>query len=153
MTIQEFVTEKTIRGDCKCGRCSDVSGAPDPTGPNTVDMTTMMIGLAENVQPDEKIKEEFLKLTRECKGEFQESDPLDGKAHNYQELGAWIGSQALAIQYMGLGVILGIFKNLSPRAVLGNTVPRDLLVEAALSGFLQIQMIVPKQPEVPASAA
>lgn len=152
MTIQELVTEKTIRGDCKCGQCNDINGVPDPTGPNTADMTTMVIGLAENVQPDEALKTQFINLTRECHGEFLECDPLDGGSHSYQEFGGWIGSQALAIRYMGLGVILGIFKNLSPRAVLGNTVPEELLQQAAVTGFLQVQKVAPPAPETATNA-
>ena len=61
-----------------------------------------------------------MELTQKHRGEFGDCDPMDGGEHNYMELGGWIGDQGIAMQYMGLGVLLGVFNLLSP-AMLGLT--------------------------------
>jgi hypothetical protein len=66
-------------------------------------------------------------------------DPLDGEEHNYLELGGWIGDQGLALQYMGLGVLLGVFKLLSPRTMLGDLITEEMGREMVGTGMLSIQ--------------
>ena len=56
------------------------------------------------------------------------------------ELGGWIGDQGIAMQYMGLGVLLGVFNLLSP-AMLGLT-PDDPMFKQMLGmGMLSIQVV------------
>jgi hypothetical protein len=64
-------------------------------------------------------------------------NPFDGKEHNYLEIGAWIGDQGLGMQFMALGVLLGVFDLLTPITVLGVT--GEVAMMLAGSGFVAIQ--------------
>ena len=129
--LAKYVYDHTERGECKCGKCADVGDSPDPTG-HTIDMVFFKVAVADNAS-----LEKFKELTEDNKeGDFCSVDPFDGKEHNYQELGAWIGDQGLAMLYMALGVRLGAFKLLSP-ALLGATGPQALMF--AQMGLLAIQ--------------
>lgn len=108
--IGNYVMDHTARGECRCGRCIDRGDAPDPTG-HSVDLIFFPVS-ARN-EPD---AETFRRLTREHKGEFVDMDPFDGQGHGYIELGAWIGDQGLAMQYMGLGALLDVFELIAPPA-------------------------------------
>ena len=37
-------------------------------------------------------------------------NPLDGREHGLSEIALWIRNKALAVRFVGLGVILGIFE-------------------------------------------
>jgi len=130
MNLVEYVLAHTDRGECQCGKCVDSQGTRQPEG-HTVDMVFFKIAAKDN--PD---KAEFLRLTQEHQGEFGDVDPLDGKEHSYLELGGWIGDQGIAMQYMALGVLLGVFNLISP-AALG--VVGDQALQLAGVGFLTIQ--------------
>ena len=129
-SLVEYVLAHTERGDCKCGKCIDTSGAPDPQG-HTIDMVFFKVAAKESPS-----KEEFIRLTKGHKGEWGDVDPLDGQEHNYMELGGWIGDQGIAMMYMALGVSVGEFDLLSP-ALLG--VNDKQALEMAGIGFLAIQ--------------
>jgi hypothetical protein len=58
--------------------------------------------------------DEFKKLIQEHQGEFNDVNPFDGAEHNYIELGGWIGDQGIAMQFMGLGVLLNLWKVMHP---------------------------------------
>lgn len=126
----QFVIANTERGECKCGKCIDAGSSPDPQG-HTVDMVFFKVAKKNGASVDE-----FTRFTAEHKGHFGEVNPLDGKEHNYMELGGWIGDQGLAMQYMALGVLLGKFTLLSP-AMLGMSGPDAL--QLASMGLLSIQ--------------
>jgi len=128
--LAEFVIGNTERGECKCGQCIDVGSKPDPQG-HTVDMVFFKV-----VKKNGATADEFKRLTAEHKGHYGDVNPLDGKEHNYMELGGWIGDQGLAMQYMALGVLLGEFALLSP-AILGFTGAEAQ--QMAGMGFLSIQ--------------
>lgn len=132
MTIQEFVMNHTIRGECKCGQCVDVGTKPDPTG-HTVDMVFFKVAPV-----GEPSAEEFEAITKNTRGEFTSCDPLDGKHHNYIELGGWIGDQGLAMMYMGLGTALGVFELLSPVTMLHIASDDPLAKQIAGSGLLSV---------------
>jgi len=85
--------------------------------------------------------EHLIELVEAHHGEFNACAPLDGKDHSYIELGGWIGDQGLALQLMGLGVLLGLWNLLSPYTMLGECVTQDLAEKMAGSGFLSIQRI------------
>lgn len=135
--LVDYVLRHTERGECKCGQCLDRGDNPDPDG-HTVDLGFFKVAAKDN--PD---KETFLRLTSEHLGEFGHCDPFDGSEHNYMELGGWIGDQGIAMQYMGLGVLLGIFNLLSP-AMLGITSDDPMFKQMLGAGFLSIQAA--KQP-------
>ena len=128
--LREYVAEHTVRGECNCGRCVDRSDAPDPTG-HTVDMVFFKVAVKGS--PD---TEEFKRLSKSLTGDFTDCDPFDGHEHNFMELGGWIGDQGLAMQYMALGVLLGIFKLLSPKTMLG--MDGELAVGLASNGLLAV---------------
>lgn len=131
-SLVEYVLNHTERGECRCGQCIDRGDKPDPQG-HTVDLGFFKVAARNN--PD---KDTFLRLTEEHRGEYGDYDPVDGSEHNYLELGGWIGDQGLAMQYMGLGVILGAFKLLSP-AMLGIEPSDPLFMQMAGAGVLSVQ--------------
>ena len=131
MTIQDYVVSHTDRGECKCGKCCDAGSKPDPQ--HSVDMVFFKVATTNDPSA-----EEYRKLTSEHKGDYAEVDPFDGKEHSYLELGAWIGDQGLAMQFMALGVSLGLFNLLSP-AMLGIEGPEAL--QMAGMGLLAIQSV------------
>lgn len=64
---------------------------------------------------------------------------FDGYEHSYLEVGAWIGDQGLALSLMGLGSVLGLWKLLTPKTVLGKDISLDLEQQMAGMGFIAIQ--------------
>lgn len=65
---------------------------------------------------------------------------FDGKGHNFMEIGAWIGDQGLALQLIGLGALLGLWKIMSPRTMLDANMCDTEAVEFAGTGMLGIQV-------------
>ncbi len=132
MTIQQFVGEHTERGQCRCGECADGRDGLDPTG-HTVDM--VFFSACKKGDPH---KAEFTRLTKAFVGEFADVDPLDGKEHDYIELGGWIGDQGMAMQYMALGSMIGAFKLSTPITVFGLKPGDPLAMRAAQAGLLSV---------------
>jgi hypothetical protein len=133
--LSEYVLAHTIRGECKCGRCIDVGTTPDPTGPHTIDLTFFKVALPPE-QPA-LVVADFRQLIAEHIGVFTPVDVFDGKEHNFMELGGWLGDQGLALQFMGLGVLLGVFELWSPDTVLPD-MPPDLKQQMAALGMVAI---------------
>ena len=77
-------------------------------------------------------------INNASKGEFCDCEPLDGKEHNYLELGAWIGSQELALRLMCMGHSLGIWTLLTPSALMP-TLPKEMREKMAGMGMVTIQ--------------
>lgn len=128
--LSEYVRTHTARGDCMCGKCIDAPSTPDPG--HGVDMTFFKVApTTETADVDD-----FKRLTAEHRGEFGDCNPFDGAEHNYIQLGGWIGDQGLAMQYMALGKMLGVFNLLTP-AVLG--IDGDLAMQMAGRGYLAVQ--------------
>jgi hypothetical protein len=128
--LERYVYEHTRRGECQCGGCIDKGDSPDPVG------HTINLGFFK-VSAEEGDAETFTRLSKAHHGEHCEVDPFDGTDHSYLELGAWIGDQGLAMQYMGLGVLLGIFKLIDPSA-LGISRSDPLYMQMLGQGFLSI---------------
>lgn len=59
-------------------------------------------------------RDEFLRLLRRHREESPGRNPLDGREHALGEMVRWIGIAPLAIRFVGLGVILGVFELASP---------------------------------------
>jgi hypothetical protein len=55
-------------------------------------------------------KAEFLRLVRLHTEKSPGCNPLDGREHGLGEISRWIGIPALAVRFVGLGVILGVFE-------------------------------------------
>jgi hypothetical protein len=81
-------------------------------------------------------KDVFLRLIRLQTQSSSGCNPLDRRAHGLDEIARWIGNRALAIRFIGLGVILGAFELATPwEAVLGEdleSMDRRLAVRGAV---------------------
>ncbi len=130
MTLIEFVNAHTDRGECRCGKCFDRGMQPDPTG-HVADMVFFPVAAVDS--PD---RAEFERLIRETPGEFCKCNPLDGQEHGYIELGGWLGDQGLALKFMGLGSLLGVFMLLTPKMM---GVSEDLAMQMAGMGLVTVQ--------------
>lgn len=133
MTIVDYVMSHTDRGECNCGRCLDRGDKPDPTG-HVADV--FFFKVAAKSSPT---KADFKSLARQHKGSYGAVDPFDGKEHSYIELGGWIGDQGVAMQFMGLGALLGLFRLMTPKMLPG--LPADLMSQMAGAGMVSIQAI------------
>ena len=134
MDIREYVSKHVVRGECNCGLCADRGDRPDPEG-HTVSVGFFKVAATEN-----PTAEEFKQLATQAHGEFLDCNPFDGKEHSYMELGAWIGDQGLALMFMGLGTLLGVFKILTP-AILGLKEDDPLFQQMAGQGFITVQSV------------
>lgn len=128
----DYVLAHTERGECKCGKCLDAREGPNAPAVHTVDMVFFTVALV-----GEPNAATFAELTKQHPGEFCSVDPFDGKDHSYLELGAWIGDQGLAMQYMSLGVMLGSFRLLGP-SIMGIESGDPKAMQIASMGFLSI---------------
>jgi hypothetical protein len=59
-------------------------------------------------------KTEFLRLARLHIETSPACNPFDGREHTVGEIARWIRNRALAVRFVGLGVILGIFELAEP---------------------------------------
>lgn len=71
---------------------------------------------------------------------------FDHNEHNYIELGAWVGSQELALRLMGMGALLGLWQLLTPKTMFGKNATPELTEQLAGSGMVAI--IVPRERRV-----
>ena len=134
--LREYVETYAVRGACTCGQCADALPNPEqhqPTG-HTADMIFFKVSARFGADA-----ETFKALLRENKrGEYCTVDMLDGKEHNYIEVGGWLGDQGMALMLMGLGVILGVWNLLTPKTLMGDSVPDDLVKMVAGQGFIAV---------------
>jgi len=57
---------------------------------------------------------EFLRFVRLHAETHRCCDPLDGRVHSLNEVTRWMGIRELALRFIGLGVILGVFELVEP---------------------------------------
>jgi hypothetical protein len=105
----DYICTHTGRGECRCGECFDRGTSPDPTG-HVADLVFFSVSAEGSPTAPE-----FIGLTKAHVGVHCRLDPLDGKEHNYVQLGGWLGDQQSALRYMGLGALLGVFDLLTPK--------------------------------------
>lgn len=103
--LVDFVVAHTTR--CPCA--SLVYQHERDKSPSAADMFFFDVAAKDNPDADE-----FKRLIAEHPGEFATVNPLDGNEHSYIELGGWIGDQGLALQFMGLGVLLNLWQVMHP---------------------------------------
>jgi hypothetical protein len=132
MTLPEYIIDHTYRGACQCGRCIDsaLDDRLEPAG-HTADLIFFKVCTINSPQ-----KDTLIALIKEHEGEFCDLDLLDSCIHNYIDLGAWIGSQELALRLMGLGSLLGVWTLLSPRGM--GVISDELATKLAQIGYLCI---------------
>lgn len=144
--LREYVMMYAERGACKCGRCCDAPENPEQKQPSghIADLVFFSVSARDGADA-EKLK----KLISDNKqGSHCDADLLDGKEHSYLEVGGWIGDQGLALMLMGLGAVLGIWKLLTPKTVLGESVPKELEMQMAGHGFVAVQAAINQTEEV-----
>ena len=139
MDLIEYVRKHTRRGECQCGLCIDKGNRLDPKG-HTADLIFFKV-VAKDHSGKKPDGATLKKLAKSYRGTFAHCDPFDGKEHNFMELGAWIGDQGLAMQFMGLASLLGLCKLLTPKTVLGKLIEADpnLSMTMAQQGMVAIQ--------------
>lgn len=131
-SLVDYIMKHTTRGECSCDRCLDRDSKPDPIV-HVADVFFFKVTVTDSPEISE-----FLTLTKAHKGEFIDCDPLDGEEHNYMELGGWLGDQGLAMQYMGLGALLGLFNLMTPRNMLPG-IPEEMMQQIAGQGMISIK--------------
>lgn len=143
MTLYNYVVDHTDRSACRCGKCID---APPPEAEKTVDIghnlkhTVNMYFFDVSARNDPTV-EEFTKFTESHKGDFVDINPLDGKEHNYMEIGAWIGDQGVAMQYMALGELLGLWRIMTPAVILNLDDPTQKNLADQMAGMGMISIL------------
>ena len=132
MKLAEYVMTHTERGACCCGRCVDAPDDPTAHQPDghTADMHFFKVSLRDGPDAD-TLRELIASHQGEC-------DPLDGKEHSYMELGGWLGDQGLALQFMGMGSLLGLWNLLTPATIMPG-LPAELAGQMAGAGMVSIQ--------------
>ena len=131
--LWDFVSKHSVRGTCKCGKCADQPAKDiQPNSEHTSDVIFFNVALVG--EPDVA---EFKRLIKFHKGEFCEMDLLDGGEHSYLQVGGWFGDQGAALQLMGLGALLSVWKLQTPRMLPG--LSDELVMQMAGSGMVSIQ--------------
>ena len=134
--LGEFVLQHAERGACTCGRCKDAPEHPEEHQPDGHTADMIFFKVKARGEPDAG---EFKKLISQHAGSFNNIDPLDGTEHNYLELGGWLGDQGLALMFMGLGTLLGLWQLLTPVTMLKLESNEPLARQMANAGMLSIK--------------
>jgi hypothetical protein len=71
-------------------------------------------------------KAEFLRLVRLHRQKAPGCNPLDGREHGLGEIARWIGIAPLAARFVGLGVLLGVFEQVTPWEALPGETREDM---------------------------
>lgn len=132
MNLADYVLAHTIRGACTCGKCFDAPDHPEKKQPDghTVNLTFFKVASKGGD------KEEFLALVQK-----EHSGWLDGKEHNYLQVGGDMGDQGIALMTIGLGHLLCAWKALTPD-ILMPFLPEDLKQKMAGQGMVSLQFSV-----------
>lgn len=129
--VIHYVAAHTVRGECQCGRFFDAKEGPEekPTD-HTIDLVYFRVTKAETADADT-----FRKLIEKDAPHW-----LDGEEHGYMEIGGDIGDQGAAMQAMGLGSLLGIWKLRTPKmlSALG-LITETQVMQMAGQGLITIQ--------------
>lgn len=141
-TLVNLVSLNLVRGACTCGKCADAVPNPEANQPesatgHTADLMFFKVALKPDVD-QVKLKADFLAAIP--------PEWLDGAERGYMQLGAEVDDQGLALMVMGLGAILGTWDLLTPRNMLGNTIPDEMAMQLAGQGMVTV---VAKNPPVP----
>lgn len=115
--LAEYVVENCIRGTCMCGKCVDAPAKKFQPDGHTADVQFFKVALKNLRLTDadkEVIKNNFIQLIKNHQGIYCDIDLFDGNEHNFIEIGGWIGNQGTALELMGMGELLGIWKVATP---------------------------------------
>ena len=132
----DYVHANVERGPCCCGKCIDRVAEPETKQPqgHTAEMVFFKVSAKSTADVNK-----FTELVKKnINGSFCNVDLFDGKEHGYMEIGGWIGDQGTALMFMGLGTVLGLWKLMTPRTILGDTLPDDLGGKMAGAGLISV---------------
>lgn len=136
MTLPDYILAHTERGECTCGRCQPVPADPGPkTNRHTADLIFFKVCAKDNPRAGQLL----VMVGFHRYASQHPVDLFDGKEHSYIEIGGFVGDQGLALQLMGLGALLGLWKLLTPYTVLGDDTPPELAMQMAGVGYVSIQ--------------
>lgn len=130
--LARYVLDHAIRGPCQCGAC--IGAENKQVIGHTADLVYFKVSASNDIRRDL-----LLCLIQTHKGVFAEVNPLDGQEHSYLELGGWVGDQGTALVLMGLGHLLGIWKLMTPRSVLGSLLSDEHVMDMAGSGLITVK--------------
>lgn len=136
MSLVDYVRAFSDRGECKCGRCSDVGPDRELSHAVNVGFFEVCKTAFENNEPDAEVLRSKILAHN---GYYADVDVFDGKEHGYMELGGWVGDQGDALRLMGLGKLLGLWELMTPKSMLGDLIPEELQMQMAQSGMVTIQ--------------
>lgn len=102
--LNEFVVAHTSRGECQCGKCID-KGLDRPAPNHSVDLGFFWVAVRGEPQADQ------FKLL--LAGHYPNLDRLKNGL-SYIEIGAALGDQGLALLFIGLGDLLGVWRAVTP---------------------------------------
>ncbi len=115
--LAKYVIENCIRGSCTCGRCTDSPAKKFQPDGHTADVQFFKVALKNSMSTDvdrETIKKNFIQLIKNHKGIYKDIDLFDGNEYNFVDIGAWVGNQGIALELMGMGELLGMWKVVTP---------------------------------------
>ena len=135
--LNDYVLAHSRRGACQCGRCADAVANPSKCQPggHTADM--MFFKVANEGADAATLRQ----LVQEEKEAFSPVNMFDGKEHNYLEVGGFVGDHGIALQLMGLGHLLGLWKLLTPTTILGIPSSSPLAMQMAVGGMVAVQTL------------
>jgi hypothetical protein len=145
VTLLQYVSTMAQRGACTCGRCVDAPVEPEKHQPNG---HTSDVFFFKVKQLDGANATTMRQLIGQHRGVFDECDPLDGKEHSYIELGAWIGDQGLALMFMGLGELLGLWSIMHPGKLPG----LPMVLQQQMAGAGLVSIVAPETHDIPAES-
>lgn len=130
MELYEYVTTYATRGACTCGKCIDAPKNPEEKQPkgHSVNLTVFKVAMNDGAD-----RAAFLLLVQ-----TEHPHWLDGKEHNYLQVGGDMGDQGIALMTIGLGHLLGIWKALSPDTTMP-FLPDDLKQQIAGQGMISLK--------------
>ena len=115
--LTKYIIDHCIRGTCMCGKCADVPAKKFQPDGHTVDVQFFKVALKNSHLTDadkEIMNNDFVRLIKNHKGIYNDIDIFDGDEYNFVDIGAWIGNQGMALELMGMGELLGLWKVVTP---------------------------------------
>jgi len=138
LELIDYIRLYSVRGACQCGKCADAPPNPKQHQPtdHTADLCFFKVSAIPGI--DAERLRELVNANKEGHNGIT-LDFFDGEEHSYIEIGGWIGDQGLALTLMGLGAVCGLWKLLTPRTMMGNLIPDDLIMKMAGAGYVTVK--------------
>lgn len=139
MNLAEYVSKHTDRTSCRCGNCIASQGTTSDGVGRAVGLTFFDV-YARCENDKAPVADELRALIESHKGEFCACNPLDGNEHGYMELGGWLGSQDLALRFIGLCDLLGLGKAMTPETMMP-FLDQDTKLRMAQGGMVTLKSL------------